>query len=179
MSALRQRAAQLARQARTARPSGPQSTRSYASSHGHHEAPHTVEESLGPAFFITMGTFVGSVFVYQISRPGENGELSTIHKWIEKISNYGTEWETKNHLMAAAIQQAAHDKHLLYGAERSKYHELSYPEVFTHGSPFNVPAGHYPNISKVVAHYQKQHHDDEARKAKKLAAAAATAAASE
>jgi hypothetical protein len=177
MSALRQRAAQLARQVRTVRPTGAQNTRSYASSHGHHEAPHTVEESLGPAFFITMGAFVGSVFVYQISRPGENGELSSLHKWVDKVASYGTEWETKNHLMAAALQQAAHDKHLLYSVERSTHHEMSYPEVFTHGSPFNVPAGHYPNIGKVVAHYQKQHHEDEARKAKKLAAAAAATAA--
>ena len=78
-----------------------------------------------------MGTFVGSVFVYQISRPGENGEASTLHKWVEKASNYGTEWETKNHLMAAALQQAAHDKHLLYSVERSPHHELSYPEYVT------------------------------------------------
>ncbi|KAK4035156.1 hypothetical protein C8A01DRAFT_38360 [Parachaetomium inaequale] len=172
MSALRQTAAQIARQARAARPSGARNTRSYASGHGHHEAPHTVEESLGPAFYITLSTFVGSVFVYQISRPGENGELSTMHKWARNLSDYGTEWETKNHLMTAALEQAAHDRHLLYGAERSKHFELTYPEVFTQGSPFNVPAGHYPNISKVVAHYQKQHHDEEARKAKKLAAAA-------
>lgn len=75
-----------------------------------------------------MGTFVGTVFVYQISRPGENGELSALHKWVQKVSNYGTEWETKNHLMSAALQQAARDKHLLYTADRSTYHELSYPE---------------------------------------------------
>jgi hypothetical protein len=43
--------------------------------------------------------------------------------------------------------------------------------VFQHGSPYNVPAGHYVNLDKVVAHYQKQHLDEEARKAKKLAAA--------
>jgi hypothetical protein len=30
--------------------------------------------------------------------------------------------------MTAALEQAAHDKHLLYGAERSKHYELSYPE---------------------------------------------------
>jgi hypothetical protein len=30
--------------------------------------------------------------------------------------------------MTAALQQAAHDKHLLYNAERTKHHELTYPE---------------------------------------------------
>ncbi|KAL2129024.1 hypothetical protein VTI74DRAFT_8320 [Chaetomium olivicolor] len=171
MSALRQRMAQLARQARTARPSGVRNTRSYASSHGHEHHAHNVEESLGTAFYLTFGLVPTSIFVYQISRPGENGELSTLHKWFEKLSDYGNEWETKNHLMTAALEQAAHDKHLLYTAERSKHYELTYPEVFTHGSPFNVPAGHYANIDKVIAHYKQQHLDEEARKAKKLAAA--------
>jgi len=173
MSALRQRAAQLATQGRTARLAGARNARTYASSHGHHEAPHTVEESLGRGFYITLGTIVGSVVVYQISRPAENGDLSTLHKWTEKIADYGNEWERRNVLMTAALEQAAHDKHLLYGVERSKHYELTYPEAFTHGSPFNVPAGHYPKLDKVVAHYQKQYHEEEARKAKKLAAAAA------
>ncbi|KAK4103174.1 hypothetical protein N658DRAFT_422074 [Parathielavia hyrcaniae] len=173
MSALRQRAGRLALQVRTARPTAARSTRSYASGHGHHEPPHTVEESLGPAFYFTLATFAGSILVYSISRPGDSGE-STIHRWLRKTSDYGTEWETKNHLMTAALEQAAHDKHLLYGAERSTHYELSYPEVFTHGSPHNVPAGHFANIDKVVAHYKKQYHEDEARKAKKLAAASQT-----
>lgn len=52
---------------------------------------------------------------------------------MEKISDYGKDWETKNHLMTAALEQAAHDKHLLLGAERSTHHELKYPEyVMTH-----------------------------------------------
>lgn len=37
------------------------------------------------------------------------------------------------------------------------------------GCPNNVPAGHYPNMDKVMEHYRKQHLDDEERKAKKLA----------
>ncbi|KAK4250410.1 hypothetical protein C7999DRAFT_11814 [Corynascus novoguineensis] len=174
MSALRQRVTQLVRQTRLARPSGAGGARTYASSHGHHEAPHAVEESLGNGFYITLGTLVGSVFVYQISRPGENGELSTFHKWAQKLEDYGNEWERRNDLMAAALEQAARDKHLLYNAERSKHVELTYPEVFAHGSPFNVPAGHYPKLDKVVAHYQKQYEEEEVRKAKKLATAASS-----
>ncbi|KAK3311234.1 uncharacterized protein B0T15DRAFT_507816 [Chaetomium strumarium] len=174
MSAIRQRVAQLSRQARAARPTGVlKNTRSYASSHGHdhHEHAHNVAEPLGSAFYITVGTVAASIFVYSISRPSEDGQPSAIHKWFEKISDYGNEWETKNHLMTAALQQAAHDKHLLYHAERSKHYELTYPEVFTQGSPHNVPAGHYINIDKVIAHYKQQHLDEEARKAKRLAAA--------
>ncbi|KLU92933.1 hypothetical protein MAPG_11881 [Magnaporthiopsis poae ATCC 64411] len=42
--------------------------------------------------------------------------------------------------------------------------------AFQTGSPFNVPAGHYGNMDKVVAHYKQQHVEEEERKAKKLAA---------
>ncbi|KAL2263378.1 hypothetical protein VTK26DRAFT_7017 [Humicola hyalothermophila] len=168
MSALRQRAAQLVRQAR---PAGVRNTRTYASSHGHHEHAHNVQEPIGVGLYIAGAAILGSAFVYHISRPAENGELSALHRWMIKISDYSKEWETKNQLMTAALEQAARDKHLFLTAERSTHYELKYPEVFTTGSPFNVPAGHYANIDKVVAHYQKQHLEEEARKAKKLAAA--------
>lgn len=69
------------------------------------------------------------MFVYSVSRPGQNGELSTMHKWFQKMEReYGKDWETRNHLMTAAIEQAAHDKHLFYGAERGRHFELTYPE---------------------------------------------------
>ena len=86
--------------------------------------------SLGqtPSVYLTGALIIGSFVIYQVSRPGPNGELSAVHKYFEKLSNYGTEWETKNHLMTAALEQAAHDRHLLYGVERSKYHELKFPE---------------------------------------------------
>ena len=57
-----------------------------------------------------------------------NGEPSSLHKWFSKISDYKDEWETRNTLMAAALEQAAHDKHLLLTAERSRHVELKYPE---------------------------------------------------
>ena len=39
-----------------------------------------------------------------------------------------TEWETKNHNNAAAIEQAAKDKHLFYNVPKNKHIELKYPE---------------------------------------------------
>jgi len=167
MSALGQRAALVARRVR---PTGVRNTRSYASGHGHHHE-HTVEESFGPGFYLAFAAIPASVVVYQISRPDKDGEHTTIGKWLEKASDLSKEWEQKNHNTTAAIEQAAKDKHLFYNIERNRHIELSYPEVFQHGSPYNVPAGHYVNLDKVVAHYQKQHLDEEARKAKKLAAA--------
>jgi hypothetical protein len=79
--------------------------------------------------YLTLGVIPASIFVYWISRPGQNGELSTMHKWFQKISKeYGKDWEQSNHLMTAAIEQAAHDRHLLYGAPRGRHFELTYPE---------------------------------------------------
>ncbi|KAK0632521.1 hypothetical protein B0T14DRAFT_35139 [Immersiella caudata] len=169
MSALRQRAACVARQTRL---TGVRNTRSYASgSHGHHHE-HTVEESFGPGFYLAFAAIPVSVFVYQISRPAKDGELTTIGKWLEKAADLSREWEEKNHNTTAAIQQAAKDKHLFYNVQKNPHIELSYPETFQHGSPYNVPAGHYVNLDKVIAHYQKQHLDEEARKAQKLASKA-------
>ncbi|KAK4230746.1 hypothetical protein QBC38DRAFT_22410 [Podospora fimiseda] len=169
MSAFRQRAAQLVRQAR---PTGARNTRSYGSSHGHdHHHGHTVEESLGVGTYIAVGLVPASYIVYSISRTGENGEESTLHKWFRSLTDYGTQWETRNHMVTAALEQAAHDKHLLLNAPQRKNIELRFPEVFQTGSPFNVPAGHYANIDQVVEHYRQQHLNEEERKAKKLAAA--------
>ncbi|KAK5655460.1 hypothetical protein OQA88_5731 [Cercophora sp. LCS_1] len=168
MQAFRQRAAIAARQARSTRV---RNTRSYASGHGHeHHAEHTVEESLGSAFWIGLGLIPASWFVYRISRPGKDGQPNAVTQWIEKLGDLSKEWETKNHNNTAAIEQAARDKHLFFNAGRNIHIELGYPEIFQHGSPYNVPAGHYVNLDKVVAHYHKQHLDEEARKAKKLAA---------
>ncbi|KAL2122426.1 hypothetical protein VTJ04DRAFT_2881 [Mycothermus thermophilus] len=175
MSALRQTATQVARRARIARPGALRNIRSYASEHGHdhhHHGPHNVEEPMGSAFFIGIGAILGSIFVYKISRPGPNGEPTTLHKYWKQLADYGNQWEERAQLMAAALDKAAHDKHLLLTADRSKYHELTYPEVFTHGSPHNIPAGHYVNMDKVIAHYHKQHIEEEARKARKLAESA-------
>ncbi|KAK3335642.1 hypothetical protein B0T19DRAFT_14158 [Cercophora scortea] len=182
MSALGQRAACVARQARQARPNGVRSKRTYASEshghdhgHGHHAPP--VEESLGSAFYIAIGAIPASMFVYSISRPGKDGQPSAVSTWLEKLSDNKEKWETRAHLTTAAIQEAARDKHLFYNIERNRHIELSYPEVFQHGSPFNVPAGHSVNLDQVVSHYRKQHLDEEERKATKLAAKAEAAAA--
>lgn len=171
MSALRQRAAALARQSR---PSGVRNVRSYASDHGshHHGSDHGVEESLGAGFYIALAAIPASYFVYSVSRPDKDGNHTTIGQWLENAMNMKEEWAIKNHNNTAAIQAAAYDKHLFYNIERNRHVELTYPEIFQHGSPYNVPAGHSVNLDQVVAHYRQQHLNEEERKAKKLAAAA-------
>ncbi|EOO03391.1 putative nadh-ubiquinone oxidoreductase kda subunit protein [Phaeoacremonium minimum UCRPA7] len=169
MLPLRQRAAAVARRAR---PTQLRSSRSYASeSHGHHHDHHApaVDEPLGAGFFIAFGALPAGALVYYISRPGKDGEPSSVTKAIQSWSDLGKQWEQRNTLHTAAIEQAAFDKHLYYNAGRNAHIELKYPEMIQAGPDRNVPAGHYANLDNVVAHYRNQHLAEEERKAKKLA----------
>ncbi|KAI0457749.1 hypothetical protein F5B21DRAFT_463003 [Xylaria acuta] len=167
MQALRTRVAGVARRAR---PTTVRTSRSYASeSHGHHEAPQ-VNEGLGTAFYVFAGALPASIVAYQISRPGADGESSSFSKWLQQF-DYFKDWEMRNSLRTELIEQAAHDKHLFLNAGRSTHVELKMPELINSGSPYNVPAGHHPNLDHVTEHYRKQAATEEERKAKKLALA--------
>ncbi|KAI8624693.1 hypothetical protein F5Y19DRAFT_453486 [Xylariaceae sp. FL1651] len=170
MQALRTRAAGMARRTR---PTTVRSSRSYASeSHGHdHHAAPQVNEGLGTAFYVFAGAVPVSILAYQISRPGADGEPSSFSKWLQQF-DYFNDWETRNTLRTQLFEQAAHDKHLFLNAGKSTHVELKTPELFNSGSPWNVPAGHYPNLDHVTEHYRQQAAAEEERKAKKLAAKA-------
>lgn len=90
-------------------------------------------------FWIAVGSIPAAVLVYKVSRPDKNGEKTVIEKWIGEAMNMQKEWETKNHNNAAAIEQAAKDKHLFYHVPRQRHIELKYPE-YVHTSPFPVGA---------------------------------------
>ncbi|RWA13233.1 hypothetical protein EKO27_g1869 [Xylaria grammica] len=165
MQALRTRAVGVARRAH---PTALRTSRSYASeSHGHHEAPK-VNEGLGTAFYVFAGALPASIVAYQISRPGADGEPSSLSKWLQQF-DYFNDWETRNTLRTELFEQAAHDKHLFLNAGRSTHVELKTPELLNSGSPWCVPAGHYANLDYVTEHYRKQAAAEEERKAKKLA----------
>ncbi|KAH8163255.1 hypothetical protein CIB48_g5002 [Xylaria polymorpha] len=175
MQALRTRAVGVARRAR---PTTLRTSRSYASEgHGHHEAPQ-VKEGLGTAVYIFAGALPVSIVAYQISRPGDNGEPSSFSKWLQQF-DYFNDWEARNTIRTQLIEQAAHDKHLFLHAGRNTHVELKTPELINSGSPWNVPAGHYPNLDHVTEHYRKQAAAEEERKAKKLALAREAAAKSD
>ncbi|OTA92045.1 hypothetical protein M434DRAFT_396721 [Hypoxylon sp. CO27-5] len=172
MQALRTRAACVARRTR---PRTLRTKRSYASeSHGHdshhHEAPQ-VEEGLGTAFYVFAAAVPASYIGYSISRPGPNGEPSSISNWLRSF-DYFNEWEVRNTLRTNIIEQAAHDKHLLINAGKSPHVELKMPELINAGSPWNVPAGHYPKLDHLTEHYRREAAAEEERKLKKLLAKA-------
>ena len=174
MLSLRRGGASLARQSRTLRL---RQSRSYASGghgaahdHGHGHGHPQAEESMGVFFYALFGAAPASAVLYYACQPGAGGQPSSLTQAMERFSDFRSEWEKRNILHTQAIEQAAHDKNLFYNVQRNTHVELKFPEAFQTGSPFNVPAGHYGNMDKVVAHYKQQHVEEEERKAKKLAA---------
>ncbi|KAI1145999.1 hypothetical protein F4825DRAFT_442052 [Nemania diffusa] len=180
MQALRTRAVVVARRAR---PTTLRTSRFYASEshdhhdhhdhHGHHEA-HQVEEGLGTAFYVFAGALPAAIVGYQISRPGEDGEPSSLSTWLKQF-DYFNDWETRNSLRTDMLEQAAHDKHLFLNAGKSTHIELKTPELLHSASPHAVPAGHFANLDHITEHYRKQAAAEEERKAKRMAAARAKA----
>ncbi|KAI1437995.1 hypothetical protein GGR50DRAFT_642553 [Xylaria sp. CBS 124048] len=169
MQALRTRVAGAARRSR---PPTLRSSRSYASeSHDPHAAP--TEEPLGTSFYIFAGALPVSVFFYQISRPGVDGESPSFTKWLKQF-DYFNEFQRRNALRSKLIEQAAHDKHLFLNANRNMHIELKTPELFNSGAPWNVPAGHSVNLDHITEHYRKQAAAEEERKAKKLASSSSS-----
>ncbi|KAI1163645.1 hypothetical protein F5B18DRAFT_618629 [Nemania serpens] len=172
MQALRTRAAGVARRAR---PSTTRTSRSYASdSHDHHHEAPKVEEKLGTSFYVFVAAVPAAIAGYQISRPGADGEPSRFSEWLKQF-DYFNDWEARNTLRTNMLEQAAHDKHLFLNAGKNMHVDLKTPELINSGSPYNVPAGHYPNLDHVTEHYRKQAAAEEERKAKRLALAAETA----
>lgn len=178
MLAVRQRAAYIVqRGARpaittTTIPTLRQSTRSYASDHGHgdnhhdhHHAPQ-VAESPGLALYIALGVVGLSIATYSVSRD----EGSSLTKWIGSLTSENVNaWDQRNTLRTEIAERAAVDRNIFTSSGNRRGFELRTPELFGSGSPNNVPAGHYVNLDKVTEHYRKQHLDEEERKAKKLA----------
>ncbi|OAA60955.1 NADH-ubiquinone oxidoreductase [Niveomyces insectorum RCEF 264] len=177
MLPIRQRAVCMARLARLRRPATATpavrfaSTDSHSHDHGHGESHAPVDEPMGSAFFIALAAIPASWLLYTLTRPGKDGEPAALSTYINKFSYLTEQWENRNTLHTAAIEQAAHDKNLLYTVDRNTHIDLRFPEVFQTGSPYNVPAGHSVNLDKVVAHYREQHHKEAARQAKAAAAA--------
>ncbi|KAI1094959.1 hypothetical protein F5B19DRAFT_442715 [Rostrohypoxylon terebratum] len=201
MHALRTRAACVARRSR---PTSLRISRSYSSGHGpkdhghedhghedhthedhthedhdhghddHHDHGPQVPEGLGTGFYVFAAAAPLSFLGYQLSRQGANGEPSSVTTWLRNF-DYFNDYEERNALRSNYIDQASHDKHLFLYAGKNPHVELKMPELIDSGSPWNVPAGFYPNLNHVTEHYRKQAAEEEERKLKRLQRLAAKA----
>lgn len=65
------------------------------------------------ALYFALGAIGFSMLVYNVSRPGENGDTSALRRWINKTINDGIpKWEVRNTLRTDVLEQAAQDKNL-------------------------------------------------------------------
>ncbi|CAK7243153.1 MAG: hypothetical protein STHCBS139747_004664 [Sporothrix thermara] len=151
------------------------SSSSHDAHHDHHDAHHDahhgpVDESFGTYGYVALGSIPLVYALYTLSRPGKDGEATALENYINKFSYMTAEAEARNTLHTAAVEQAAHDKNLLYTVDRQTNVDLRYPETFQSSSPYNVPAGHNINLDKIVAHYREQHQKEVERQAAAQAA---------
>ena len=87
---------------------------------------HTAHIQTG--FYIFAAAVPLSYAGYAISRPGPNGEPSSVEKWLRGFESLNDTWAERNDIRTRLIEQAAHDKHLFFYAGRSTHVELKMPE---------------------------------------------------
>lgn len=61
-----------------------------------------------------LGAIGGSILVYNISRKGESGEPSTVHRWMEQLesTNHQAKWAERNTMRTDVFERIAEDKNI-------------------------------------------------------------------
>ncbi|KAF2088353.1 hypothetical protein K490DRAFT_12622, partial [Saccharata proteae CBS 121410] len=150
--------------ARTLRVRTLQQTRRAAHDKAHGPAAGA-EEHFGKGFYITIASVPCLLALYKFTQQAEDpNNKPIITRLIEKYQSYEAKNAERNDLHVMFMEQAAEDRLLLNTAPRKFEAELSYPEFLNHGSPYNVPTGHYVNLDKVIAKYQKMNYEENERK---------------
>ncbi|KAI5240447.1 hypothetical protein E4T47_06157 [Aureobasidium subglaciale] len=166
MQAFRRSAATAAQ---TARAVSRQQTKRYA----HHEAPaagsikYPEEEKLGTGFFLALSIVPVGFLLYKFTGPG-NYE----HKYLTRVINsYDGYRKDAAHIAALhtdALEQAAADRNLFANSQRQQNVQLKFPEILNTGAPHNVPAGHYADMSQVIAKFEKESYEANAKKLQQI-----------
>lgn len=133
--------------------------------HAEHSHAHPVNESYGPGFYVSVATLTAGYILYRLHKSAEeSGSQSWISSLIKKWTPSEQLFEQRNAIRTAAMEKAAHDRHLFQSPGPREYIELRHPEIFNAGSPYNVPAGSTVDLSAVVAHYERKNREiEEAR----------------
>ncbi|KAI4259682.1 MAG: hypothetical protein LQ352_000615 [Teloschistes flavicans] len=124
--------------------------------HDHH--PEPVNESLALPL---------SFAVYKFSRSSDGSSDEAAQPWLTRMIGRYDSWQQafgeRNALHTKMLEQAGHDRNLFYNSPRSEMVDLSFPEIFNTGSPYNVPAGHGANLDELIAHYKKKNAEQDAK----------------
>ncbi|KAL8632126.1 hypothetical protein Q9189_002150 [Teloschistes chrysophthalmus] len=124
--------------------------------HAHH--PEPVNESLALPL---------SFAVYKFSRSSDDSGDEASQPWFTRMIRRYDSWQRafveRNALHTKMLEQAGHDRNLFHNSPRSEMIDLSFPEIFNTGSPYNVPAGHSANLDELIAHYKKKNAEQDAK----------------
>ncbi|KAF4309081.1 hypothetical protein GTA08_BOTSDO02680 [Botryosphaeria dothidea] len=170
MLAVRRSAARAAQASRA--PIARQSRRYAHDSHGHHhhDAHHgPKEEQFSTGFYVAIGLIPTAVLFYHwTGSASDEGRKPYFTRMISAYDGYKQEWADRNKLHTDMIEQAAFDRNLFLNTTPRRHVDLTFPEQFNTGSPYNVPAGSQADITKVVEHYEKVNYEENARKLEAL-----------
>lgn len=87
------------------------------------------------ALYIALGAIGSSMAIYNISRPSEDGEPSTMHKWISSFRQAEMpKWVERNNLRTDIFDQVAADRHMFKSVEKAKGFQYRTPEYVIWGS---------------------------------------------
>ncbi|KAF2146663.1 uncharacterized protein K452DRAFT_262664 [Aplosporella prunicola CBS 121167] len=168
MQAFRRSAAKAAQ---TARVSLPRQSRRCAhdAHHGAHDVAYPADEPLGKAFYLLAGGVPLAAIIYKVAGANAGDDKLWFTRFVNSYNYYKDIWADRNRLHVEALEAAAHDRHLFFNSTARRHVDLNFPEAFNTGSPYNVPAGSQADLSKVIAHYEKQNFEEQARKLEALA----------
>ncbi|KAB2577745.1 Nadh-ubiquinone oxidoreductase kda subunit [Lasiodiplodia theobromae] len=165
-----------ARAAQASRAAVARQSRRAASHDAHHhhaaDAHHgPKEEHFSTGFYFAVGLIPAGFLLYQwTGTPNDpaDGRKPYFTRMVDMYSDYRQTWAERNKLHTDMIEQAAFDRHLFLNSTPRRHVDLTFPEAFNCGSPYNVPAGSQADLSKVIEHYEKVNYEENAKKLEAL-----------
>ncbi|KAJ5975252.1 hypothetical protein N7481_008959 [Penicillium waksmanii] len=136
-----------------------QAPRRFGSSHAHAEP---VNEGVGRSFYITAGSIVSAYLIYRFTKAQkESGSESFISDLIAKWSPSQEAFEQRNAIHTAIMEKAAEDRHLLQSEGPREFVPLRQNDLFNVAPIINLAPGSQADLSKVIAHYERENRETE------------------
>ncbi|KAL8712409.1 MAG: hypothetical protein Q9220_003257 [cf. Caloplaca sp. 1 TL-2023] len=118
-------------------------------------------------FYLVIAAIPLSFAIYKFSRSSDDSKAESAQPWLtrtfRRYDSWSKSWADRNHLHTKMIEQAGHDRNLFVNSTPSPLVDLSFPETFNTGSPYNVPAGHGANLDELIAHYRRKNAEQDAK----------------
>ncbi|KAL8701501.1 MAG: hypothetical protein Q9224_000465 [Gallowayella concinna] len=133
--------------------------------HDHH--PEPLNEPLGRGFYFAVAVIPLSFALYKFSRASDRSSAESTQPWLTRIIRGYEDWHKsyaeRNAMHTKMVEQAGHDRNIFTNSTPSPLVDLSFPEIFNTGSPYNVPAGHGANLDELINHYRRKRADQDAK----------------